>query len=106
MPPATTSARAVSDAGSAKASGMASSRLVGRTRIAIPIAAPAPRAHAFRRRDLTARRIAARAQNVAVTSLIGWIAWPMKTGQAARTAVVTDAEARESDSSRARRYSR
>src|SRR5438552_12281127 len=97
MPPATTSARAVSDAGSAKTSGMASSRLVGRTRIAIPIAAPAPRAHAFRRRDLTARRTAARAQTVAVASLIGWIAWPMKTGQAAKTAVAAAAQERESD---------
>jgi len=75
IPPPRKSEIALIERGRANASGSTRRALVGRTRTAIPTAAPEAAAQRRRRRALTAQRTAASAQNVATASLVGWIAW-------------------------------
>ncbi len=71
IPPVRRSASALRVIGSANASGIARRTLVGRTRTAIPRAAPQASAQPTRLRALIAQRTAARVQKIAVASLIG-----------------------------------
>ncbi len=83
-PPAAKSATQAVEIGRAKARGRSRRAFVGRTRTAIPKAAPAASAAAGLLRARKASSTAARHQKVATASLIGWIPCPTRTGHAAK----------------------
>src|SRR5437773_1143696 len=77
-----------------KSKGGSKRRLVGRTRKAMPKAAPASRLQTSRRRERNAAKIAASDQQVTKPSLIGWIADKQKVGFKANSAAPASASPR------------